>query len=82
MILSGMGLYRVYDGMGNGCGTLDNVKIREETKVFGENLPEHHFFRHKSHITCPAIKTALPWWEASNSPPEVYHGACVEIYFN
>jgi hypothetical protein len=32
-------------------GAIGGVKIHRGTEVFGENLPQYHFVRHKSHIT-------------------------------
>jgi hypothetical protein len=33
------------------CGALCGMIIGRKSKVFGENLPQCHFVRHKSHMT-------------------------------
>jgi hypothetical protein len=44
-------------------------ELAAETEVLGENLPQHQFFRHKSHMTWPGIehgrRSGKP---ATNSP--------------
>jgi hypothetical protein len=37
-----------------------------ETEVFGENMPQWRFVRHKSHMTWPALEHGPPRWEASD----------------
>jgi hypothetical protein len=42
-----------------------------ETELIGENLPQYHFVRHKSHMTRYGLKAMLPWWGASDYPLEL-----------
>jgi hypothetical protein len=37
-------------------------RVAGETEVLGENLPQHHFVYHKSHMTRPGP----PRWEAND----------------
>jgi hypothetical protein len=41
-------------------------RLAGETEVLGENLPQRHFFQHKSHMTRPAFEPEPPRWEASD----------------
>jgi hypothetical protein len=41
-------------------------RLAGETEVHGENLPQRHFFYHKSHLTRPGREPGPPWWEASD----------------
>jgi hypothetical protein len=36
-----------------------------ETEVLRENLRQHHFVHHKSHMTRPGLEPGLPRWETS-----------------
>jgi hypothetical protein len=40
--------------------------VAGETEVLGENLLQHHFVYHKSHITTPGFELGPPRWEASD----------------
>jgi hypothetical protein len=37
-----------------------------KTEVIGENLLQHHFVHHKSHMTGPEFEPGSPRWEASD----------------
>jgi hypothetical protein len=47
-------------------GEFDGMKIDRETEVLGENLPQRHFFNHKSHLTRPGFEPRPPLCEASD----------------
>lgn len=32
------------------------LELAEDTEVLGENLPQYHFIRHRSHMTQPGIE--------------------------
>jgi hypothetical protein len=40
------------------CREIGGMKIGRESKVFGENLPQHHFVHHKFHMTRPRFEPA------------------------
>jgi hypothetical protein len=42
-------------------------RLTGETEVLGENLPEHHFVHHKSHMTWPGLEPGPPRWEAADN---------------
>jgi hypothetical protein len=48
------------------CGTFGGMKIAKETEVLGENLLQHYFVHHKSHMSRPGLETGPPRWEASD----------------
>jgi hypothetical protein len=41
-------------------------RLAGETEILGENLPQRHSVRHKSHLTRPGIEPGSPRWEASD----------------
>jgi hypothetical protein len=41
-------------------------QLAGETEALGENLSQHHFLHHKSHITRPGLETGPPRGEASD----------------
>jgi hypothetical protein len=45
---------------------LVEYRLEWETEVLGENLPQRHFVRHKSHFTRPGRELGPPRWEASD----------------
>jgi hypothetical protein len=48
------------------CGAVGGMRIGRGTEVLGENLPQFHFLRHKSHMTWPGLEPGRPRWEAGN----------------
>jgi hypothetical protein len=48
-------------------GAIDGMKIGRGAEVLRENLPQHHFVQHKSHMTRPEIEPRPPQWEASTN---------------
>jgi hypothetical protein len=47
------------------CKAVGGMTMAGETEVLGENLPQRHFVRHKSHFTRPELEPG-PRWEASD----------------
>lgn len=43
-------------------------------------MSQCNFVHHRSHIDCPRCEPGLPWWEASNKPPEIWHGLLVDLW--
>jgi hypothetical protein len=41
-------------------------RLGGETEVLGENLPQPHFVRHKSHMRRPGFEPGPPQWEAGD----------------
>jgi hypothetical protein len=40
-------------------------RLKGETEVLGEKLPQHHFVHHKSHMTRPGFEPGPPRWGTS-----------------
>jgi hypothetical protein len=59
-------LYIVNDRMTKEYVAVGVTKIDRGTDGFGENLPQCHFFHHKSTMTSPEIKSGLPEGEAAD----------------
>jgi hypothetical protein len=48
------------------CGEIGEWRLADETEVLGENLLQHHFVNHKSHMTRPGLEPGPPRWEAND----------------
>jgi hypothetical protein len=48
------------------CGATGGMKIGRGTEVLGENLPQSHFFHHKSHMARPGPEPGPALWKASD----------------
>jgi hypothetical protein len=48
------------------CGAVCGMRIVRGTEVLGENLPQHHFVHHKSHLIKTGLEPGPPHWEASD----------------
>jgi hypothetical protein len=44
----------------NRYGSAGGMKLGSGTEILGENLPEYHFFLHKSHMTLSVMKPEPP----------------------
>jgi hypothetical protein len=53
---------------------LVELRLTGETEVIGENVPQRHFVRHKSHITRAGLEPGPPRLEGSDQPPELWRG--------
>jgi hypothetical protein len=41
-------------------------RLAGETEVLGEDLPQRHYYHHKSHMTRPGFEHGPTRWEASD----------------
>jgi hypothetical protein len=49
-------------------------RLEGKTEVLGENLPQRHFFYHKSQLARPGLETGPTGWEANDWPLELWRG--------
>jgi hypothetical protein len=61
-------------------GAVGGMITGRETEIPGDNQPQCHFVHHAYHKTRPDTKPGQPEREASDYPPELWHGPCLDAF--